>query len=102
MSQQRILKAKKVLSLLGCIRKTLTSRLGREVVVVRGEVSLPLFSALGPPVQERHKHAGATPVKVLEDDCLFGLCSTKGGAERLLSPEKRRLSSKMLSICRNT
>lgn len=43
---------------------------------------------MGSPVEEKHGHNRATSVKLRKDDCV----PKKGGAERLFSLEKRKLS----------
>lgn len=70
-SQQHVLTAKKVTSLLGCVRQTTASR-SREGIPPLCSALVGHIQVLGPgpgsPVQERHGHSEVSPAKGHKDD----------------------------------
>lgn len=94
MRQQCALAAKKGHGILGCLRKSITSR-SKEVILCSALVrQLVLCPVLSCPGQERHRHTGVSPVNGHEDYLESGASDTQKGPGKLglFSVQRRRLT----------
>jgi len=82
-SQQCALAAQKANCILGCIKRSLTSRSRDLILLLYSAVVKPhLRPVPGPPAQEGHGFVGAGPEEGHEDDLRAGAPPLQGQAER--------------------